>query len=254
MVDSLRFTADDDLDDFGYEEEQIDVTTEVGEYGPEDEDEDELTRPAPVPVHSTPVPVPAPAAPAGRSSASTKAGEEGRRPGEEGRATASGKEGCSGEEGSRKKGSGQESSSQKSSAKKAAKKAVKKAAVKKAPAEEGEKGPRQEGRRQESEKSPEESQGQEVSSLKSLDWPRLKHVAASQLQFSTFPSLLFLSDHRPAPLEQLQQRFSVFLGRLGPLAAETRGAATLAVTRGHRDELHHLERNLIGVARRRYGV
>jgi hypothetical protein len=50
MVDSLRFSADDDLDDFGYEEEQIDVTTEVGEYGPEDEDEDELTRPAPRPA------------------------------------------------------------------------------------------------------------------------------------------------------------------------------------------------------------
>jgi hypothetical protein len=47
MVDSLRFTADDDLDDFGYEEEQIDVVTEVGEYGPEDEDEDELAKPGP---------------------------------------------------------------------------------------------------------------------------------------------------------------------------------------------------------------
>ncbi len=46
MVDSLRFTADDD-DDFGYEEEQIDVTTEVGEYGPEDEDDDDLTKPVP---------------------------------------------------------------------------------------------------------------------------------------------------------------------------------------------------------------
>ena len=59
MVDSLRFTADDD-DDFGYEEEQIDVTTEVGEYGPEDEDDDELTRPVPEPVHTTPPPAPAP--------------------------------------------------------------------------------------------------------------------------------------------------------------------------------------------------
>ena len=60
MVDSLRFTADDDLDDFGYEEEQIDVTTEVGEYGPEDEDEDELTRPVPVPAyHSRSRPAPA---------------------------------------------------------------------------------------------------------------------------------------------------------------------------------------------------
>src|SRR5580693_614222 len=58
MVDSLRFTADDD-DDFGYEEEQIDVTTEVGEYGPEDEDDDDLTKPVPEPVHTT-----APSAPA----------------------------------------------------------------------------------------------------------------------------------------------------------------------------------------------
>ena len=61
MVDSLRFTADDD-DDFGYEEEQIDVTTEVGEYGPEDEDDDELTKPVPEPVHPLPsVPAPLPA-------------------------------------------------------------------------------------------------------------------------------------------------------------------------------------------------
>src|ERR1700722_4010930 len=66
MVDSLRFTADDD-DDFGYEEEQIDVTTEVGEYGPEDEDDDELTKPVPEPVHSTPPAVPTPMSPAGEA-------------------------------------------------------------------------------------------------------------------------------------------------------------------------------------------
>ena len=63
MVDSLRFTADDD-DDFGYEEEQIDVTTEVGEYGPEDEDDDDLTKPVPAPVHTTPPAVPTPMSPA----------------------------------------------------------------------------------------------------------------------------------------------------------------------------------------------
>ena len=67
MVDSLRFTADDD-DDFGYEEEQIDVTTEVGEYGPEDEDDDELIKPVPEPVHAPPS-VPAPHVPGQRGAA-----------------------------------------------------------------------------------------------------------------------------------------------------------------------------------------
>ena len=66
MVDSLRFTADDD-DDFGYEEEQIDVTTEVGEYGPEDEDDDELTKPVPEPAHTTLPAVSTPMSPAGEA-------------------------------------------------------------------------------------------------------------------------------------------------------------------------------------------
>jgi len=42
MFDTFRFAADDDMDDFGYEEEHLDVQSEVGEYGPEDEDEDDF--------------------------------------------------------------------------------------------------------------------------------------------------------------------------------------------------------------------
>ena len=45
MFDNFRFAADNDLDDFGYEEEHLDVQPGVNEYGPEDEDEDELTPP-----------------------------------------------------------------------------------------------------------------------------------------------------------------------------------------------------------------
>ena len=79
MVDSLRFTADDDLDDFGYEEEQIDVVTEVGEYGPEDEDEDELaqTGSGAGSLHSRPRRGPPFSSP--RGAAPKEAGEESRR-------------------------------------------------------------------------------------------------------------------------------------------------------------------------------
>jgi hypothetical protein len=65
MVDSLRFTADDDLDDFGYEEEQIDVTTEVGEYG---------SRTGSLHPH------PRPPCSGCRGAAAKEAGEESRRP------------------------------------------------------------------------------------------------------------------------------------------------------------------------------
>ncbi len=75
MVDSLLFTADDD-DDFGYEEEQIDVTTEVGEYGPEDEDDDELTRPVPEPVHMHSPSRPCSPVPVRRGSAAKETGKE----------------------------------------------------------------------------------------------------------------------------------------------------------------------------------
>src|SRR5271169_2225516 len=66
MFDNFRFAADDDLDDFGYEEEHLDVQTGVNEYGPEDEDEDELATPHPPATEhhaaaSTPPPAPAPA-------------------------------------------------------------------------------------------------------------------------------------------------------------------------------------------------
>jgi len=47
MFDNFRFAADDDLDDFGYEEEHLDIQPGTSEYGPEDEDEDELTPPPP---------------------------------------------------------------------------------------------------------------------------------------------------------------------------------------------------------------
>ena len=47
MFDNFRFAADDDLDDFGYEEEHLDIQPGANEYGPEDEDEDELTPTAP---------------------------------------------------------------------------------------------------------------------------------------------------------------------------------------------------------------
>jgi len=57
MFESYRFAAEDDLDDFGYEEETVDIQSEVGEYGPEDEDEDEL----PKPVHTPAAPAPPPA-------------------------------------------------------------------------------------------------------------------------------------------------------------------------------------------------
>ncbi len=50
MFDSYRFAAPDDLDDFGYEDETMDVQAEVSEYGPEDEDEDDLITPAPEPA------------------------------------------------------------------------------------------------------------------------------------------------------------------------------------------------------------
>ena len=50
MFDSYRFAAPDDLDDFGYEDETMDVQAEVSEYGPEDEDEDDLISPAPEPL------------------------------------------------------------------------------------------------------------------------------------------------------------------------------------------------------------
>jgi hypothetical protein len=64
MFDNFRFAADDDLDDFGYEEEHLDVQPGVNEYGPEDEDEDELTPPHPATAEhappSTPTHTPAP--------------------------------------------------------------------------------------------------------------------------------------------------------------------------------------------------
>jgi hypothetical protein len=70
MFDTFRFAADDDMDDFGYEEEHLDVQSEVGEYGPEDEDEDELTKPhhpaMPEPAHAVPSSTP-PGAPAGEA-------------------------------------------------------------------------------------------------------------------------------------------------------------------------------------------
>jgi hypothetical protein len=70
MFDTFRFAADDDMDDFGYEEEHLDVQSEVGEYGPEDEDEDELTKP-----HHPPMPEPAHAIPSSTPSTSTPGGE-----------------------------------------------------------------------------------------------------------------------------------------------------------------------------------
>src|SRR5690348_2870575 len=56
MFDTYRFAADNDLDDFGYEEEHLDVQSEVGEYGTEDEDEGDWTphhagTPAPPAAH-----------------------------------------------------------------------------------------------------------------------------------------------------------------------------------------------------------
>src|ERR1700693_6306713 len=68
-----------------------------------------------------------------------------------------------------------------------------------------------------------------------------------------FLSLLFVY-HRPATLEQLQQSLSVLLRGLRSLAGETRRAPSLAVTRGHGYEFHHLQSDLVGVARGRCGV
>ena len=60
MFDNFRFAADDDLDDFGYEEEHLDIQPGASEYGPEDEDEDELTPTHPAPAeHAPPSPPPA---------------------------------------------------------------------------------------------------------------------------------------------------------------------------------------------------
>ena len=61
MFDNFRFAADDDLDDFGYEEEHLDVQPGANEYGPEDEDEDELTPPHPATTEHTPPSTPPPA-------------------------------------------------------------------------------------------------------------------------------------------------------------------------------------------------
>ena len=61
MFDNIRFAADDDMDDFGYEEEHLDVQTGVNEYGPEDDDEDELTTPHPPMTEHAPPSTPAPA-------------------------------------------------------------------------------------------------------------------------------------------------------------------------------------------------
>src|ERR1700692_1345993 len=70
MFETFRFAADDDMDDFGYEEEHLDVQSEVGEYGPEDEDEDELTKP-----HHAPMPEPAHAVPPSTSPSGAPGGE-----------------------------------------------------------------------------------------------------------------------------------------------------------------------------------
>src|SRR5579863_1077339 len=72
MFDNFRFAADDDLDDFGYEEEHLDVQPGVNEYGPEDEDDDELTPPHPATAeHHAPPSMP-PATPAPSSEAPPK--------------------------------------------------------------------------------------------------------------------------------------------------------------------------------------
>ena len=70
MFDSYRFAGHDDPDDFGYEDDNLDVQAEVTEFGTDDEDDDEVTTPHSTPEHGThaahtpsiPIPPPASAA------------------------------------------------------------------------------------------------------------------------------------------------------------------------------------------------
>src|SRR5437016_13977417 len=75
MADSYRFTAgDNELDDFDYDEDHIDMQSEVGAYGGDDE-EDETAHRAPAAV---PAPTPATEhAPASQPPASGGGGAEG---------------------------------------------------------------------------------------------------------------------------------------------------------------------------------
>ncbi len=66
MFDSYRFAGHDDPDDFGYEDDNLDVQAEVTEFGADDEDDDEVTTPHSTTEHglTPPPPAPPPAAPA----------------------------------------------------------------------------------------------------------------------------------------------------------------------------------------------
>ena len=68
MFDSYRFAGHDDPDDFGYEDDNLDVQAEVTEFGTDDEDDDEVTTPhsttehghTPTQIHTPSVPIPPP--------------------------------------------------------------------------------------------------------------------------------------------------------------------------------------------------